>query len=263
MNRFYLLISFVALLSACDNENDNIDSFISTDIEFMPIERYENSSLSNIAETPSLKLRINTTQRYHCGNYRILTSQSVSDNELTIKFEEIQEPILCLLNGGPATSYIDIPEDINKLVFINGEIIDAYNIEIDNEVVSISVIINNFTSSLYSKTFRYPENTFAYVGGTNTDNTHIHDDFLNILINNPLFTEYEFDGEGRIPYQVISDGHWVNMPSRFFKYNNVSDFDVAGQLLIDFATENIIPNDGVSFSLTNWNNRTYYSWQFD
>lgn len=72
---------------------------------------------------------------------------------------------------GPAVSYVDLPENVNKIVLINGETIDKYTIQIDNQQVLLSVIENNFTNSLFDETFRYPENTFAYICGTNTNNT--------------------------------------------------------------------------------------------
>lgn len=270
MEKYILLILISILTLSCNSNKTELSenpindyseyintNSISSDIEFMPEELYENSTET---QSPTLQLRFATTEIFTCVNYSIVTTKFVRENELIIRFDELLEPSVCLNAFGPAISYINLPENINKLTLINGEIIDTYSIEINNQQVIISVIENNFTNSLYNRTFRYPENTFAYVCGTNIDNTNLYDDFSNILINNPSFMAYEFEGEGRIPYPKNSSGHWVNNPSLYFKYNNKTDFDALEQLLNNFTTENIRPNSGVSISLISWDNRRSYSW---
>lgn len=184
----------------------------------------------------------------------------LDNKELIIRFDQIVEPDLCFTAIGPAISYIDIPENTDRLTFINGNIIDKYSIEINQEKVSITLIENSFTSSTYNKTFRYPENSFAYVCGTNTNNTNIYEDFLAVLEQNPSFATFEFEGEGRIPYPESSDGNWVNHPSEFFIYSDEEEFENLGGVLNDYSTENIEENPGVSIAINGWNNINYYSW---
>lgn len=52
--------------------------------------------------------------------------------------------------------------------------------------------------------------------------TQIYNDFFTLIKQNPDFTEFEFEGEGRIPYPETTSGNWVNHPSRFFKYKGCS-----------------------------------------
>ncbi|WP_296311296.1 hypothetical protein [Winogradskyella sp. UBA3174] len=250
-----LLISLIAL-SCSKNDDDNIGS-IETDINFMPVEIYNNS---NISENPGLKLKLITRKEFPCDNYSIITTQSIEGNELIIRFEEISVPTTCLTAIGPAISYIDLPEKINEITFINGNTIDKYSISINEEKILINIIDNNFTHLLFNQTFRYPHNSFAYVSGTNTDNTEIYDQFLEVLKENPNFTEFDFEGEGRIPYPTSSDGHWVNQPSKYFKYTDYEEFENLKSILENFSRENIEENSGVSISIYGWDNISYHSW---
>ena len=159
MKNIILLTIISTFIFSC---NKDLSDSIASDIEFMAIEVYSNSSA---IESPTLKLRLKTIEEFPCVNFNLATTEFINDNELIIRFENILEPSICLTAIGPAISEIDLPENINKLTFINGNVIDSYNIIINNQEVDISIIQSNFTNSLYEKTFRYPENSFAFACG--------------------------------------------------------------------------------------------------
>lgn len=270
MEKLILLLLSIFIFSCNRDDNDVLnyadysvyitETSIDTDISFMPEERF---NTKNTSQTPSLKLKLITTKIFPCMNYGLVTSKFIHDNELIIRFDAIYKPGLCLTALGPATSYIDLTENTNIITFINGKTIDKYSIEINQEKVSISPIASNFTSSPYSNTFKYPQNSFAYVCGTNTNNTDIYYDFLTVLKQNPNFTEFEFKGDGRIPYPESSDGHWVNHPSKFFIYKDYQEFENLKSVLRSYSSENIEKNSGVSIAIYGWDNVQYYSWLND
>ncbi|UMB61251.1 hypothetical protein MHL31_03380 [Lutibacter sp. A80] len=257
-NSLFILISLIVFSCNSNDEISNNSEYsefingnsIESDITFMPEEIY----LTNEAQEPQLKLRLITEEIYPCINYGIATTAFINTNELIIRFDGLIIPELCLTAIGPATSYIDLTENITKITFINGDIIDSYSIVINEEKVIIEPFDINFTNSLYNKTFRIPENSFAYVCGTNTNNTEIYTDFLTILEQNPNFTTFEFDGEGRVPYQESSDGHWVNHPSKFFTYTNIDEFNNLETILNNFSKDVIEENSGVTIVIYGWNN---------
>ena len=204
MKKFTLLIISIIIFSCnTDNEMSNESEYsefisensIDTDINFMPEEIYSTNEL----QEPILKLKLITSRNFPCINYDLTTTEFTNGNELIIRFDEIIEPELCFTAIGPAISYIDLPANTNKVIFINGNVIDIYSIGINQENISITLIENSFTSSLYNNTFRIPENSFAYVCGTNTNNIYIYNEFLTLLEQNNDFVEFEFEGEGRIP----------------------------------------------------------------
>nr|WP_159039948.1 hypothetical protein [Christiangramia fulva] len=254
MKRIYIILTFLAAVSCSTNEEISV---VDTDINFMPVEVYNNWNLSEI---PSLKLLLTTLKNYPCSNYSIITEQTIDNDELIIRFQEIYAPGNCLTSIGPARSYIDLPENIHEVIFINGNETDKYSIEVGQEKIFIQPVENSFTHTLYNNTFRYPENSFAYVCGTNTDNTEVYEEFLNILKQNENFTEFEFQGEGRIPYPDSSSGHWVNHPSKFFKYSDYDEYKNIKGLLENFTSENIEENSGVTISIYGWDNISFHSW---
>lgn len=265
MKRF-ILLSLSIITFGCNTDDDisnNSDysefiteNFINIDIDFMPEEVYN----SPTSQVPSLKLKLITTENFPCINYGLASTKFINGRELIIRFDEIVAPSICLTAIGPAISYIDLPESTDRITFINGNVIDKYSIEINQENISTTLIENNFTTSLYNNTFRIPENSFAYVCGTNTDNTYIYNDFLAILEQNIDFIEFEFEGEGRIPYPESSDGNWVNHPSKFFLYSGFEEFTNLANILNDYSSGNIEENSGVTIALYSWNNIKYYSW---
>jgi len=261
----FTLIGFVFL--GCNSDNDDvindsdyaeyiIENSIDTEINFMAEEIYT----TNEAQEPVLKLKLITSEIFPCINYGLGTTEFTNDNELIVRFEQIIEPELCFTAIGPAISYIELPENINKITFLNGSVIDKYSIDINQQKISLTLIENNFTTSLYNKTFRIPENSFAYVCGTNTNNTNIYTDFSEIIEQNPDFIEFDFEGEGRIPYPETTDGNWVNHPSKYYKYTNSSEFNNLANVMNEYSSENIEENSGVTISIISWNNVKFYSW---
>ncbi|MDC8004092.1 hypothetical protein POV27_08505 [Aureisphaera galaxeae] len=264
----YGLLLSVTILSCTsdDGANDSEDNYasflsdtsIETDIDFMPEETYE--VFDGTPQVPSLKLKLVTTEIYPCVNYTLATTTFVRDTELIVRFDEVIEPVFCLTAIGPAGVYLDLPEDIERITLINGESIDKYTIETNMDKVEIRLIERNFTNLLFENTFRLPENSFAYVCGTNIDNTQLYDDFKNILLSNAALTEITFNGEGRIPYPESSSGHGVDHPSVFFQYTDESIFDELGEVLDDFASQYLEGEIGVTMRLDSWKNKRHASW---
>lgn len=249
-----VLISLLITFSCSKNE-DGIGNAVNTEINFYPIQVF-----SDINTLPSLKLRLETTETYPCSNFGIKTTQSIEGEVLNISIIDIFQTELCLTAGGPATSYIDLSENIRQVRFIKGKSSDLYDVSINNEKVEIEAIEYSFTNLFDRVLFKYPENTFAYICGTNFDNDYIFNSFLKILSDSLLLEEYQFAGEGVIPYATNSSGAWKNNPSVFFKYVQESDVELVGEMLRKFTDENISSNDGVSITLTNWKNKNYHSW---
>ena len=261
----FVLIEFIFL--ACSSNSDILvtdpnyaeyitEHIIDTEINFMAEEIYT----TNQAQEPVLKLKLISSKIYPCINYQLSTTEFINGNELIVRFEQIIEPEVCLTAIGPATSYIELSENISKLTFLNGNAVDTYDLNINEQKISVTPVVFNFINSLYANTFRIPENSFAYVCGTNTDNTNIYTEFSAIIEQNPDFTAFEFEGEGRIPYPETTDGHYMNHPSKFYKYTDPSQFNTLANTLNTYASENIEANSGISIAIYGWNNINFYSW---
>jgi hypothetical protein len=267
MKKITLLILIGFMINACssdDNKNNSSEyrEYITKNsnvsaINFMPEEVYP---VINASQPPVLKLKLITEDQFPCINYGLSTTQFAKGNELVVRFDKITESGGCFTAIGPAISYIDLPENTDKITFINGDKIDQYSIDINAQKISITLIEKHFTTSLYNKTFRIPANSFAYLCGTNKNNTQIYTDFYALIKQNPDFTEYEFEGEGRKPYPETTSGNWVNHTTRFFKYRDAQEFYKLATILNNYSAKNIEKNSGVSISIYGWNNIKFLSW---
>jgi len=267
MKKLSIFSIVLLIIYSCEKDNPKTDIdysiFISSDsittgINFYPLETYE--SYNSIGK-PDLKLYFSSTKCYMGGSYQLAVSKFIENNELIVRFDSIQGSQFGFLEPTTADAYIDLPENINRISLINGHIIDKYEVFISKEKVEIDSIVKNYTDVIYSKIFRYPENTFNFTCWTDSTDKNLCTDYLNILFNELSLVEYEFSGEGIIPYPYYSStssGHYVAV----LKYEKESDFDRAGELLEAFTLERIPPNEGKSISLFGWNNKQFHSWTF-
>jgi len=252
------------IIYSCEKDNPKTDidysifiscDSITTGINFYPLETYE--SYNSIGK-PDLKLHFFTTKTYFGGG-NLSCTKFVEKNELIVRFDSVKLGLI--LEPYSADAYIDLPEYVDRISLINGHIIDKYEVFISKKKVEIDSIVKNYTDVIYDKIFRYPENTFNFTCWTDSTDKNLCTDYLNILFNELSLVEYEFSGEGIIPYPYYSStssGHYVAV----LKYEKESDFDRAGELLEAFTLERIPPNEGKSISLFGWNNKQFHSWTF-
>jgi|GEM_PF-795935 len=263
---FTLLIPMV-IFSSCEDKlvedsqaNKEFKSFtrmhaIDTDVILWPQETYTEEN-----QVPVLQLNFQTTKIYPCINFGIALTQEVDENTLIIRFDSIIRHQICLTAIGPASGGIPIAENIQQLVLVNGDEIDRYDLFISSEKVSLTPSDTSFTQIEANTWFRYPENSFAFICGTNTDNIQHCSDFYSILIDSLDVKPFNFQGKGVIPYPVSSSGHWNDNSTQFFTYADIEEFKKAGALLEAYTQDNIIPNSGVTLQLLNWKNQHYLSW---
>lgn len=266
MSRLIIFLLIFSGFLACNTTNSHSEEDYSTyigntslasDVIFSP---YEQSG--SAGEIPSLYLSINTKEVYGCFNFNISNSVFNKSSTLIIRLEGIGDTSICLTAIGPARAEFSLPETTKKLVLINGDKIDEYNIDITDSKVTIKELTSSFSTPEYKTTFRYPENSFAYICGTNVDNTNLCNDFKTILTSETDVTEFRFEDEGRTPYPDSSGGNWVNNPAIYYKYSTPAEYEKVGELLIDFVKKNLRENDGVSMNLYSWNNINYFGHLF-
>lgn len=251
------------MLIACNDAITGYSGYIksdsiSTGLIFYPKEEYaqENSM-------PKLYLHFETKKIYPCENYNIQTSTFKQSNELIIRFDKINADNMCLTALGPATTRIELPSNITSVVLINGKSIDRYLLNQTREMVELTLDTQSFSVPAYYKVYRFTENSFAYVCGTNLDNTYIYNDFLKILKDSLPLTELKFSNDGHIQYPLRSMGNYTDFDAVYFSYTNRADFDKAGDLLRNYTLKNKETFYGVSICLVNWQNKYYRSWMFN
>lgn len=263
---FFWGIAFL-IVCACEKDNPKTDvdysiymsnTSITTSVDFYPLENFKSY---NYIGKPDLKLHFVSPFGMMGKSCHLACTIFVENNELIVRFDSIQIYNTYSLYWTYADTYIDLPESVNRISLINGNVVDRYEILISKEKVEIYSIVKNYTDLINDKLFRFPENTFNFTCWTGSGGKTLCTDYLNILFNELSLVEYVFSGEGKIPYPYYtstSPDHFIAV----LKYEKESDFDKAGELLKTFTLEHIPPNTGKSISLIGWNNKQFHSYTF-
>lgn len=268
MKNLLFLLFFLVVFPACENgiflfdntyENYIGNKSVDSDINFTPIEEHNSSEVA----PPTLKINFATTKQYPCINYHLLTTVTERQDELIVRFDEVNIGPICATAIGPATTSVSFPETTKYLVLINGKKIDKYAVNITKEEINLISKETSFSKLGYDRTFRYPKDSFALLCGTNVNNTRLCNDFYDLLTENTDVSEFVFEGDDKIPYPDSTSGNWRNNPSVFFTYSSFEEFDKAGDLLRNFSKNNLTENDGVSIFMSSWNNKHFRSWMFN
>lgn len=219
---------------------------------------------SSISE-PSIMLSMVTEKIYPCCNWSIISEITVQSYKISIDFFGIYVPEICLTALGPAqsTSFLDISEGEYSLYFSYGGVTDRYVLTVTDSSIKISGNVSQFTKPKFKLFWRYPPNSFVYLCGTTTETLWICEDFLDTLLSEINLGEFQFPDSGEIPYPRSSDGHYYDMPAKYFFYIKDEDFDKAGEILKSYTQNVIAQYSGIGISLISWKNKKYLSWLFD
>ncbi|OYD17638.1 hypothetical protein CH333_00025 [candidate division WOR-3 bacterium JGI_Cruoil_03_44_89] len=260
---FLLALSLFGFLS-CDIFNFSKKELkpIEGDITFSVKEGYrEHDSISE----PGIMLSMVTEKIYPCCNWSIISEVSVKGNKISIEILGIYVPEICLTALGPATStsFLDISNGEYLLYFSYGNMTDGYVLTVTDSFIKVTEEVTRFTKPEFKLFWRYPQNSFAYLCGTTTETSWICEKFLDTLLSEIDLEEFQFPDSGEIPYPRSSDGHYYDMPAKYFFYEKDEDFDKAGAILKSYTQNVITQYSGVGISLINWKNKKYLSWLFD
>jgi len=138
---------------------------------------------------------------------------------------------------------------------------DWYALAVTDSYIRLSVIEGSFTQTAPDLFWRHPVNSFAYVCGTTAEDTWIYNDFLDSLTSRVSLTEFQFPDSGIVPYPRSSNGYHRNMPAKYFRYQNDSDFEEAGRVLSEYSKNVLGQHQGVGIRLVDWKNRHHLSWK--
>jgi hypothetical protein len=216
---------------------------------------------------PSIVLSMATEIWYpYCSN-SIVNEIIQTGNTIDVKVSGIYEPPLGLPAFGPATArkFLNLAEGRYYLNFIYRWMMDRYEVFVKKssiEVTGFVSLFTKFTEPEFEVFWRYPRNSFVYLCGTMTETSWIGDDFLSVLLSEVNLEEFKFPDYGEICYPRSSQGHYYDMPARYFIYKSEEDFDKAGEILKSYNESVISSYSGVGISLTNWKNKYFYSWLF-
>ena len=226
MKRILLaLIAILFLLNGCEYLGSDptpppapVDGLINVSI----IEAYEDY---NKIGYPSFYLRMFTEKDYPCFNYKILSDIKISGPEINVSVMGVSLPgNICLTALGPATSLdkLSLSEGDYKLIINDNQVISAYNVSVTKSYISFDKTASGSTIVKSKLRWRYPDNSFVYMCGTLTQDSVICNDFLDTVKSKISLSEFTFPDSGAIPYASVSQGHYYDMPAKYFLYQSGS-----------------------------------------
>jgi len=259
-----LFLISVVTLTNCDLLDDNR----STDYNLLPVEgKYlfkitEEYEHLNQESNPEIFLTLTTEKIYGCCNYGISTDCEITNKKVEIDILGIIMPDICLTALGPAGQIIRLPlsNKIYSLKLSGENFVDYYSVNITDSSISISEDSTNHTKPIISHFWRYPPNSFVYLFGSTFSDSSLARDFLDTLMQIVDIDEFEFPEYGEIPYPRISQGHYWDMPARYFYYNSEDDFEMIESILRNFKENYIKDKEGISIILQNWRGKAFRSW---
>lgn len=260
-------VLFVLLSIGCDINNSETVNEITDMILFDFSESYSTEEPSN----PSIMLSMRTSESYPCINYQIVSNVSVHNSEITMIISGVLINDFCLDAIGPATKrhFLDLENGNYKLKIVHNKKSAEYAVSITTEAIEIEEVINNSNgnnihfSTNHRVYYRYPENSFAFIGGTNTTNTIIYENLLDSLKTKFQISEFSFPKDGNIPYPNSAQGHYVDYPSVYFKYQTDDEYQRIGEYIIYYSGKYIYSDTGITIYTINWKNERFMSWLHD
>jgi len=254
-----IFIVVAVLCSGCVNDN-NIQKIqpLEGKLIIEPKEDYENYGF---VSPPSIFIALRTEKIYGCVNYGISASLNVDRGVVEIFINGILEPEICLTASGPAVKRIkvDLTAGTYKLIIRSNDFIDEYDLTVNDAFIRLEGDSTLNTSFRYRVFHRYPEKSFVYLCGTTLKDSSLCRKFIDTVRSVIDLQSYEFPETGVIPYPLHSDGHYFDMPAQYYLYNSENDFDRIKGIMKSFK-ESYIKNPGTGISVTNWMNKSFYSW---
>lgn len=228
-------------------------------VEFGISELYENY---DVPSHPQIFLSLKTQKIYGCMNYQVANTTTIKNGTVDVRISGVIIPEICLTALGPATAKtnLNLPNGNYKLVLHSSNFSNSYNITVTDRSISIDPSSYPETQPLYRLYWRYPSNSFVYMCGTLTQDSTICTDFLDTLKSKIDIQEFVFPDSGKIPYPRASDGHYYDMPAKYFYYKNETDFDKIGEIMKGYKVKYLSNKTGYGISVINWMNKSFYSW---
>jgi hypothetical protein len=252
-SKLLIILGLLLTLSSCIDEEVNNYDGLTSNLLLVVNETFLNRGISE----PILTFSAETEEHYPCINYQIVSQTTLNNGHLSIDILGTDIGDICFTAFGPATLTFELDESVERITISNNGKEDEYLISIDGSSVTINPSHSNFSSFEYSTYYRFPENSFAYLCGTLVEDSNVCGEFEHFLKSNLTLEEFEFPTNSKIPYPASSDGYWSNSPAKYFKYQNPSDLEKAGELLGNYFTSELSDKEGIGLSIIGWNN-TYY-----
>lgn len=255
--KFALIIYSFSLINCSPFENNLFP--LEGRIFFKISEDYKQYNREN---NPEIFLFLETEKIYGCCNYGISTDCDIDGRKIEVDILGINQPEVCLTAIGPAIARIHLPlsNKLYSLKISGDDFTNNYAVIVTDSSISVTGDSTVNTKPEIELFWRYPPNSFVYLYGSTFEDSSLANVFLDTLMQVIDIAEFYFPQYGEIPYPKSSQGHYWDMPARYFYYNSEDDFNKIEDILRDFKSIYIQDKQGISITIRNWRNRKFQSW---
>lgn len=257
------VVVFVALLTGACSSSTGGDSDLLPLESKVVVDLRETHGLISWVGTPQPTLLLRTEKDYGCVNYVIRLGIRMQPPVLEVEILGIELPgNLCFTAFGPATARFDVPE-IAQYAYIDvryGGEVDRYELVVDEESFHLSGELGKNSRIGDTLVWRYPRKSMAFTCGTLVEDSWLCTQFRDTLLARLELQEITVPDIGYWPYPRVTMGHYYDMPTLVYGYQDESDFDTAGQALEAFTRSVVSNHSGAGLTLRNWRNEGYASW---
>ncbi len=210
---------------------------------------------------PEIGLQIRTIEDVNC-RYEILMSRFEVGNELIVRIDSLPLGGICLGFSTRVSGFLWLEKQYDFISLINGEKVERYPLSITADQIQLTPAESEFSSIIFPKVYRYPENTFASISWTNPGDEGVHSDFLQTITSSPTVTEFEFGEDGKSPYLIQSQSSRT-IDIHYFKYESENDYQAVQKKLKQHVEQTLVDTPGADVVLKSWKNKVYESWNLD
>lgn len=244
---YYFLI--ILLINSCNHPFD-IEYDETFTIKFS--EKYNDI---NLPSNPVIFLSVRTDSIY--GTIYALKSDIViKANTILLKIMgfDSSRAVNLGIEGPRADSYmLDLQNGQYQLKIEYQDYSDEYYVNINSKSIEIESQYSSFTNPEYHTYWRYPPKSFMYHSKTSNETEWISEQFLDTLSNMIKLKEFQFPSYGKICYSNSWNSSDIyNLNYRYFYYENETDFEKAGHLLLNYLNDSLNVGGRNRIYLLNW-----------
>jgi len=257
-----VLLFIAALVGGCSGltgDGDDI-SPITSKIILQVAETYPQY---DAASAPVPTLLLETSEAYECCNYIIVSQIHTLGPVLGVQISGAKLPgHICLTALGPAQAKFVIPglAEFTHIVVWNRGQTDWYELAVADSTFRLTPEAGSFTEVRDTLVWRFPKMSLVYTCGTRTEDSCLCTRFRDSLLSHINLQPIRIPDEGYWPYPRQSMGYYYDMKSQVFRYNDASEFEIAGDVLAAFKWTMLDGHSGVGIELRNWRNERHASW---
>jgi len=230
---FYVLFLLPFITSACSNDDDPDEFTRDVDYE-ITAQIYEFGTTP-----PEPKITIHAGGDWYIEGYHYdpITSSHETDGILYINFGDLRYTKWYDWCGTRTSvmpdylaNYIDLPNNVTKIVMTRKEIKDTYDIERSEGLIKVIPQQTSFSHFFEEEYLTRVQNSFGVLFAGNLE---LIDEFIQLISPSVPVTAYEYDPEIRSLWSMLNP---VNK-AKVYRYENAADYERIVTLFKEFSKE--------------------------